>query len=110
MFVPTELVPVSDDNGNTIYILPKMGRGVRTRVGVELDRLGATRIASYELALLYHNVKKWEGPAFTQDGDPVPCTRGNIDLLDVEEELIVAVLQRIDELNPAPKKKTNSTS
>ena len=101
MLVPTALVPVDDDEGNIIWVLPKMGRGVETRVKEEFRRIGGSTVDGYMLALLYWNVKKWEGPAFTdEEGNTIPCTRVNIDRLDPDEPLVEAVLEKISELNP----------
>lgn len=103
MFVPTELAPVEDEAGNIIWILPKMGRGVETRVKEEFRRIGGGTVDGYLLALLYWNVKKWEGPDFTDSqGNPIPCTRANMDNLDPAAPLVTAVLDRIAELNPTP--------
>ena len=91
MFVdPNSRVPVTLA-GNTIYIRAKMTAGVRAAVQDEMrargfqqrDEMEIRGIGSYRLALLRHNIVGWEGPAF----DGVRCTRGNVDLLDLDDYL-----------------------
>ena len=94
MFVSEETVAVSDGE-NTIYRRAKMGRGVEARVSADFMSLGGASQRAYNLVLLYHNIVSWHGPAFTVNGNPVPCTRKYIDLLDPEEPLIAAVLEEI---------------
>lgn len=102
MFVPTEPVPVSDGE-NTIFIRPKMGRGVEALVASDFSELGGRSQMAYDLCLLRHNIVRWEGPAFTDDnGKPILPTRQNIDRLDSFEPLVDKVLQKIAELNRKP--------
>lgn len=114
MFVSKELVPVSDENGNTIWIREKMGKKLKGIVTDEALRLelktaeereesntvGEFHVGAWQTALLVHNILKWEGPAF-RDGNeqPIPCTRENIEVLDGEEPLVEKVLEEINRRN-----------
>jgi len=49
------------------------------------------RIGENGLALLIHNIVKWEGPGF----DDMPCTPERIKRLNPNEPLIAAVIQEI---------------
>jgi len=126
MFVnPNARVPVTVD-GNTIYILAKMGLGVQAAVNDELVRikLNLQSFASGEqmnsaemrvgartqdLVLLKHNVKKWEGPSFNvvykyreaknPNGDTLPF----VPLDDLTQELITDLTaDELDQLNNCP--------
>lgn len=100
MFVEIEPVAVSDEAGNTIYVRPKMGKGVEAQVSAEFGRLGGRTQAAYELCLLAYNVVRWDGPAFVDaSGKPVAITRANIDRLDPDEPLVRRTISRIAELN-----------
>ena len=111
MFIdPTERVPVTV-GGNTIYIRAKMTASVRARVEDEIAAkgLGDRRdmemrgLGSYSLALLVHNIVAWEGSDFVDErGKPIPCTRANIERLDLDEPLVVEVREEIGRRN-APK-------
>lgn len=103
MFIdPNERIPVTL-NGNTIYIRAKMSAGVRAAVQDEIkaktagsqDDMEMRGIGSYRLALLRHNIVGWEGPAFAGH----PCTRANIDLLDLDDPLVEMVAEEIGRRN-----------
>jgi hypothetical protein len=99
-FIENKPVGVSDDNGNTIYILARMGIGDEAKVSADFVGLGGRAINAYQLALLRHNVLRWEGPDFeNDDGKTIPCTRENIDRLQPDLPLVKATLERIGELN-----------
>ena len=106
MFIdPNERIPITL-GGNTIYIRAKMSAGVRAAVQDEIkaktagsqDDMEMRGIGSYRLALLRHNIVAWEGPDF----EGRPCTRANIDLLDLDDPLIEMVAEQIGTRN-APK-------
>lgn len=106
MFVDKTKVPVTINDEDVIYILPKMPFGVRQRVMGELARIdsdGTQRgtdfhinLGAYNIALMQHNIVGWEGPSF----EGVPCTRENIEQLDPDEPLVDKVLQEIGRRNP----------
>lgn len=107
-FVNGRLETVTDGRGNTVWILGKMGIGVEAQVMAEFSKLGGRGMPAYEVALLFYNVVKWDGPDFvtvSEKGDEVPvaCTKANIGKLDWKipqvNTLFTAVLQRINELN-----------
>lgn len=107
MFVPTEPIPVVDEDGNVIYIRPKMGRGIEAQVSAEFVRMGGRSQQAYDMCLLYYNVIKWEGPAFeTTDKKgrkiTVPCNRQNLELLDPYAPLVQKAVGLIAELNKRP--------
>lgn len=54
---------------------------------------------AHQIAMLHHNILSWEGPNFAG----VPCTQGNIDRLDPDEELVAFTLAEIGRRNPAKK-------
>lgn len=126
MFVnPNARVPVTYE-GNTIYILAKMGLGVQAAVNDELVRikLDIAKFAAGErgdaaemrvgaktqdLVLLKHNVKKWEGPAFNvvykyrdgknPNGDALPF----VPLEDLTQDMIADLTaDEVNELNNCP--------
>jgi hypothetical protein len=107
MFVSKEPVPVNvpEDPDNTIYIKAKMDYGTKQRVQAAILRITAQDAgrtadvpmdtAAYQIALLTHNVVRWEGPAFAG----VACTPANIEALDPDEPLLAAVLAEITARN-----------
>lgn len=110
---PNERVPVSDEQGNVIYIRPKMDLATRTAALDELlevdgrdpqnPALRTVRVGMYNLILLRHNILAWEGPAFRySDGRAIPCTPETIGQLDPDEPLVQRVLAEIDRRNRRP--------
>ena len=121
MFVSKEPVPVSvpEDPDNIIYIKAKMDYGTKQRVQQAMLQvtLGQASTPSampldmgaYNIALLVHNIVRWDGPAFAGAGyhellaDPafagVSCTPANIERLDSDEPLVEAVLAEINRRN-----------
>src|SRR5262245_23533235 len=100
---------------NVIWIRAKMDMAADARVKNELIKLGAdnqtveAHVGENQLALLIHNIVKWEGP----DLSGVPCDAAHIKQLDPTEPHIQAVLQAIAERNkrqvsPNPKSATAS--
>jgi hypothetical protein len=95
---------ISDRPPNVIYILPKMSVEIKGRVSSEMfgltkDNQMEARLGQNELALLIHNIVRWEGP----DLSSVPCTRANISRLDPTEPHIARVLEEIAQRNKSPK-------
>lgn len=126
MFVnPNARIPVTVD-GNTIYILAKMGLGVQAAVNDELVRikLNLKQFAAGEqmeaaemrvgartqdLVLLKHNIKKWEGPAFNvvykyrEGKNPNGDSLAFAPLDDLTQEMVTDLTaSEIDELNACP--------
>lgn len=108
---------ISDTPPNIIYIKPKMDMATDSKVKSELLTLGAdnktmeARLGANSMALLIHNIVKWEGP----DLGAVPCTPDNIRRLDPTEPHIARVLEEIAVRNkrpvsPNPKPNGASTS
>ena len=107
MFVSKEPVPVSvpEDPDNIIYIKAKMDYGTKQRVQQAMLQvtLGQASTPSampldmgaYNIALLVHNIVRWDGPAFAG----VSCTPANIERLDSDEPLVEAVLAEINRRN-----------
>lgn len=102
---------------NVIFIKSKMDVATDAKVKSELVTMGADnktvemRLGENQLALLIHNIVRWEGP----DLDSVPCTPANIRALDPTEPHIVLVLDEIARRNkrpdsPNPKPAAGSTS
>lgn len=101
---------------NVIWIRARMDVEVSGRVTNELVALDAKgKVALHaganQLALLVHNILRWEGP----DLSGVACTPENIRRLDPNDPHIAAVLEEIAERNkrrsaPDPKKATGSGS
>jgi|GEM_PF-3387412 len=107
---------------NTIWITGKMGIRARKTVQDELMQISAQQggtngvaqvalsMGAYTLALLRHNVLRWEGPAFAG----VALTQANVDRLDADEPLVNAVIEEIGKRNPlrqapAPKPEASAT-
>lgn len=113
-FVSSEPVPVKDDEGNTIYILPKMPYGVKQRVTHAMFHLEAKTeagdlvvqdnvevdLATHNLLLLKANVTSWHGPAF---GD-TPFSADALERLDPDFSLLDKVLGEINARNYVQKK------
>ena len=113
MFVSQEGVPVSVDSDdtpaaerNTIWVKEKMDVGTQNRmlsamvqIREQSGDVEGTRmtydLGAYNLALLKYNIVRWEGPEFSA----MPCTPENIERLDPDNPLVVAVLERLNELN-----------
>ena len=126
MFVnPNARVPVTFD-GNTIYILAKMGLGVQAAVNDELVRikLNLKQFASgdqmeaaemrvgartQDLVLLKHNIKRWEGPAFNivykyrEGKNPNGDALAFVPLDDLTQEMIADLTaDELEQLNACP--------
>lgn len=112
-FVSEQSIPISDDEDNTMLIIPKMPYGVKQRVTHALFHLEAKSqgsdlvvqddievdVATHNLLLLKANVVGWSGPAF---GD-VPFSPGAIEKLDPDFELLDKVLGEINSRNYSKK-------
>lgn len=119
-FDPSEVL--SDKAPNVVWIKARMDMATRGAVSSELVRLDKdskeleARLGDQELALLIHNIVRWEGPDFVDEqGRPIPCTPDNIRKLDGGDPFIAEVLEEIARRNPirkSPKKEpaTPSTS
>jgi hypothetical protein len=114
-FDPADVI--SETQPNVIYIRAKMDVATDAKVKSELVTMGADnktvemRLGENQLALLIHNIVKWDGP----DLKDVPCTVANIRALDPTEPHIVLVLDEIARRNarppsPNPKSAAGSTS
>jgi len=101
-FDPTEVI--SETPPNVIYIRAKMDVATDAKVKSELVTMGADnktvemRLGENQLALLIHNIVRWDGP----DLGSVPCTVANIRALDPTEPHIVLVLDEIARRNKRP--------
>ncbi len=114
---PMDKVAVEDEHGNTIWIRPRMDFGTERRVSVLFGELDARRnnAQAYEHALLMCNILDWDGPLFEVE-DPgsngakkrrkMPYSDVMLSRLDPKnpqvKALIIATLERIDELNADP--------
>lgn len=106
-----------DTPPNIIWIRAKMDVATDAKVKSELFKLAGdnktmeAHLGENQLALLVHNIVKWEGP----DLGHIPCTPDNIRKLDPTEPHIALVLEAIASRNkrpdgPSPKSATASTS
>lgn len=92
---------IADRPPNIIYIKSKMDLATDAKVKNELVTLGAdnktmeAHLGENQLALLIHNIVRWEGPDLGQ----IPCTVANIRMLDPTEPHIVLVLDEIARRN-----------
>jgi len=99
---PKATVPVTVGE-HTVYIRAKMSGKVRAAVQDEMRARGFRKdedvevsgMGSYRLALLIHNIVRWEGPEF----EGVPCTRENILGIDPQDALWEAVADEIGKRN-----------
>lgn len=102
-FVSKEPIAITDDEGNTIWIVPKMSYGIRSRVMSAITSMAGTGqdvemdIGVYNLALLRENIVRWDGPAF----DGKPFAPRLVDELDPDWPLLDAVLAEINTRNQA---------
>jgi len=110
-FDPSEVI--SDTPPNVIYIKAKMDLATDARVKSELTKIGDDRktmelhLGENQLALLIHNIVRWEGP----DLSSIPCTPDNIRTMNPTEPHLEKVLEEIAERNkrkaaPNPKPPT----
>ena len=104
---PKDITPETD----VVYIKPKMDFGTRQRVigaGARFEQQGKTKgrqadpslsfdVGAYQIALLVHNIKRWEGPSFKG----VPCSPENIEQIDADDPLAKRVLEEIALRNPS---------
>lgn len=106
---------ISDGVPNVIYIKAKMDVATDAKVKSELVKMAGDNktmemhLGENQLALLIHNIVRWEGP----DLSSVPCTPESIRKLDPTEPHIVLVLDEIAKRNarkvaPNPKSPTAS--
>jgi hypothetical protein len=120
-FNPAEVV--SDKAPNIIWIRARMDVQTRGKVSSELVKIGKNgegiegHLGDNEMALLLHNIVRWEGPDFVDEatGQPVPCTPERIRTLDTADPFIARVVDEIGERNqkrksPNPKSVTASGS
>ncbi len=106
---PGQLVCIDLDEKkkNRVWIKSRMDIATDAAVTVEFGRLNrgnpVQSIRVYRLALLYHNIERWEGPMFTDaEGEPIPCDRLHISQLDPLNPIIEKIAKEIDELNIDP--------
>lgn len=91
-FVSKEPVAVSDDEGNTIWILPRMSFGAKQRVAMSATTDPGT-------ALFRENIVRWEGPTF----GGVPYAPNLVDDLDSDEPVVAKAIEEIVKRNtPRP--------
>lgn len=104
MFVDPQATVAVTDGANTVHIKAKMDARTRALVKSSITARGGGQdfelrnLGGYELALLEHNIVRWEGPEF----EGVPCTAAHIGRLDPDQPLVAEVLERIGELNAPP--------
>lgn len=114
-FDPSEVL--SETPPNVIYIRAKMDVATDAKVKSELvtmapdNKTVEMRLGENAVALLVHNIVRWEGP----DLGGVPCTPEQIRKLDPTEPHIALVLDEIGRRNarpagPSPKSQGVSTS
>jgi hypothetical protein len=114
-FDPAEVI--SDTPPNIIFIKSKMDVATDARVKSELVKMAGDNktvemhLGENQLALLIHNIVRWEGP----DLGSIPCTPANIRTLDPTEPHIALVLEEIARRNarkesPLPKSPTEPGS
>jgi hypothetical protein len=108
---------ISETPPNIIWIKAKMDMATDAKVKSELMKLGSdnktleAHLGENQMALLIHNIVRWEGPDFAG----VPCTPENIRTLDPTEPHLTLVLDAIAERNrrtpgPSPKSAGVNTS
>jgi hypothetical protein len=105
---------LSDVPPNVIYIKAKMDVATDAKVKSELVKMAGDNktmemhLGENQLALLIHNIVRWEGP----DLGAVPCTPELIRKLDPTEPHIVLVLDEIARRNKRPDgpKKTSAAA
>lgn len=112
---------ISDVAPSVVFIRPKMDVATRAKVTSELFTLSKdnnsveARLGANELALLIHNIVRWDGPLFLDDqGRPIPCTPEQISKFDPTDPFIAKISDEISKRNKSPKapeaSPTNSTS
>lgn len=119
-FDPAEVI--SETPPSVVYIRARMDYATDAKVKSELFTLGKdsatveARLGENTLALLKHNIVRWEGPLFVDDaGRPISCTPENIGKIDPQDPFIARVAEEIARRNarkagPSPKSATASTS
>jgi hypothetical protein len=103
-FDETEVV--SDKPPNVVWIKARMDVATRGKVSGELLKLGENgqgvegHLGNNNLALLLHNIIRWEGPDFVDEmGRAIPCSPENIKKLDTNDPFIERILDEIGERN-----------
>lgn len=102
---------------NVIWIKSRMDMATQAKVQSELMQIAAdgktleAHLGQNQLALLIHNIVKWDGP----DLGMIPCTAENIRRLDPNEPHLALVLEEIAKRNtrtpsPLPKSPGGNTS
>lgn len=126
---PKARVEIDLGEGNRVWVKARMTLRDQTAVENELmsirvnaDQMAAAKdgrvpsldivfsVTAQKMVLLKHNLVRWAGPAFENDGKPVPCTPEYIERLDPVEcaDWIDQIAERIGELNEA--KRANGVS
>lgn len=73
------------------------GEGAMASAGLDM----AFHQGAYQMALLRHNILRWQGAKFQDDnGGPIQLTQANIDRLNAHDPLIQRALQSIGRRNP----------
>lgn len=122
---PSATIPVTDGQ-NTIHVRSRIDFQTYAKIEESLMKLemttskasqngtakdgddGVTIGARYtrsgqSLAVLQECVMGWEGPLFSDArGQPVPCTRKAIAMLDPNHPLVKKVLEELDQRNAQP--------
>lgn len=80
----------------TMSATPKAAGDDDTTAGDEAGATVGMSFGRYTMALLEHNILKWQGPAFTG----MAVTRANIHRLDDDAPLVKAVIAEIGKRNP----------
>lgn len=112
---PTDRIEVRIDGENSVFLRAKMD--IATQASVERDFLQMRvvggnvgdvsvlfSVKGQQLALLKHNLVRWNGPLFCDDeGKPVPCRAEMVERLDVDSCAwwMEIVVNKIVELNPS---------
>lgn len=117
---PKARVEIDLGAGNRVWVKAKMSLRDQTTVEQELMSIqissgemakaqkGETPSVNFvfsmtaqKLILLKHNIVRWAGPDFEENGRPIPCTPEFVERLDpVEcEEWIEMIAERIGDLN-----------
>lgn len=114
-FVSKEPVPVRiDGDPNTIYIKPKMDLGTRNDVmslalRAQMLENGKPQamldMGQWNIALLTHNIVRWDGPDF----EGIPCNTETIRQLDDADPLVEQVLIELNRRNMGGSDPNSST-
>lgn len=117
--IKQEIIPVTVDGQNVIYIRSRMTLGMQTRIADGLKMRPSANggkpvvgIGEGEalILLLLESISDWEGPDFEEDGKVVPVNAVTLDELDPADPLFLKLREEVTNLYQRALESANGTS